>query len=97
LEMTIGQGSITTWELRNGVRSPLATNLAPNGVEAALGRVLEVKLPMSVLGAIAGDAFNLRFVVYRDHLPMDALPQEGSLEIQVVPEDVLVELAYEAR
>ena len=97
LEMTIGQGSITSWELRNGVRAPLATNLAPNGVEAAHGRVLEVKIPMALLGATTGDAFNLRFVLYRDHLPMDALPQEGSLEIQVVPEDVLVELAYEAK
>jgi hypothetical protein len=52
---------------------------------------------MKVVGAEEGDTFNLRFVLYRDRLPIDALPQEGSLEIQVAPEDVLIEMAYESQ
>jgi hypothetical protein len=36
-------------------------------------------------------------VLYRGRLPIDALPQEGSLEIQIAPEDVLAEIAYEAQ
>jgi hypothetical protein len=40
---------------------------------------------------------NLRFVLYRDGLPVDALPQEGSLELAVAPEDVLSEIAYDAQ
>ncbi len=52
---------------------------------------------MELLGAEEGNTFNLRFVLYRDRLPVDALPQEGSLEIQVAPEDVLIEMAYESQ
>ena len=52
---------------------------------------------MALLEAEEGFTFNLRFVVYRDRLPVDALPQEGSLEVQVAPEDVLAEIAYESQ
>ena len=52
---------------------------------------------MALLGAEQGHTFNLRFVLYRDHMPIDALPQEGSLEIQVAPEDVLIEIAYQSQ
>ncbi len=69
----------------------------PKGAEVALGKVLALKLPMELLGAEEGNTFNLRFVLYRDRLPVDALPQEGSLEIQVAPEDVLIEMAYESQ
>jgi hypothetical protein len=52
---------------------------------------------MKLVSAKEGHTFNLRFVLYRDHVPIDALPQEGSLEIQVAPEDVLIEMAYESQ
>jgi hypothetical protein len=39
----------------------------------------------------------MRLVLYRDRLPIDALPQEGSIEVQVAPEDVLAEIAYESQ
>ena len=58
---------------------------------------LEIKLPMALLEAEEGFTFNLRFVVYRDRLPVDALPQEGSLEVSVAPEEVLSEIAYESQ
>jgi alpha-amylase/alpha-mannosidase (GH57 family) len=98
LEAAVAQGALQGWMLRqDGVRAPLATVRLPKGVEVALGKVLEMKLPMALLGAEEGNHFNLRFVLYRDQLPVDALPQEGSLEIQVAPEDVLIETAYESQ
>jgi alpha-amylase/alpha-mannosidase (GH57 family) len=97
LEMELLQDKLTGWTLHNGGKAALASQSKPAGVEVALGKVLEVKVPMKVVGAEEGDTFNLRFVLYRDRLPIDALPQEGSLEIQVAPEDVLIEMAYESQ
>jgi alpha-amylase/alpha-mannosidase (GH57 family) len=97
LEMELLQDKLTGWTLHNGGKAALASQSKPAGVEVALGKVLEIKVPMKVVGAEEGDTFNLRFVLYRDRLPIDALPQEGSLEIQVAPEDVLIEMAYESQ
>ena len=98
LEAAIENGAPKGWELRKDDSGlVLASDRDPQGVELALGKVLELKLPMELLGAEEGDSFNLRFVLYRGRLPMDALPEEGSLEIQIAPEDVLAELAYGAQ
>jgi hypothetical protein len=96
LDVDLAPGQLDGWQLRNG-KSLIASMSKPAGVEVALGKVLEMKMPMPLLGAQEGHTFNLRFVLYRDTLMIDALPQEGSLEIQVAPEDVLIEMAYEAQ
>jgi hypothetical protein len=36
----------------------------------------------------------IRFSLWNDRLPLDALPEEGSIEIQVVPRSDLGKLAY---
>jgi alpha-amylase/alpha-mannosidase (GH57 family) len=95
LDMELADGKLANWRLHNGGIVDIASHEKPLGIEVALGKVLEMKFPMDLLGAKEGNTFNLRFVLYRDRLPIDALPQEGSLEIQVAPEDVLVEIAYE--
>jgi alpha-amylase/alpha-mannosidase (GH57 family) len=98
LEAEVAQGRLSGWKLvQDGTRAALASMRQPKGAEVALGKVLALKLPMELLGAEEGNTFNLRFVLYRDRLPVDALPQEGSLEIQVAPEDVLIEMAYESQ
>jgi hypothetical protein len=98
LEAEVAQGALSGWKLvQDGSRAALASMGQPKGTEVALGKVLALKLPMELLGAEEGNTFNLRFVLYRDRLPVDALPQEGSLEIQVAPEDVLIEMAYESQ
>ena len=53
-----------------------------------------VGLPLQVLGASLGTLLRIRFSLWRGQLPLDALPQEGSIELQVVPEDDLGTLAY---
>jgi hypothetical protein len=100
LETEIAHGKIVRWVLQDGAKgakAELAKPGSPKGVEVALGKILEMKLPMALVGAKKGHTFNVRFVLYRDRLPIDALPQEGSLEIQVAPEDVLMEIAYESQ
>ncbi len=97
LEVALAQDRITSWKLLDDGNDILASESEPNGVEIALGKILAMKMPMALLDAQEGHTFNLRFVFYRDGLPIDALPQEGSLEIQVAPEDVLAEIAYESQ
>ncbi len=97
LDAELTQERIVEWKLHEDGRNALASESKPNGVEIGYGKILAMKLPMALLGAQEGHTFNLRFVLYRDRLPIDALPQEGSLEIQVAPEDVLVEIAYESQ
>jgi alpha-amylase/alpha-mannosidase (GH57 family) len=98
LEIALANGVLSSWKLlKSGKNAPVASSSQAREVEVVLGKVLEIKLPMALLGAEEGHTFNLRFVLYRDRLPMDALPQEGSLEVQVAPEEVLIEIAYESQ
>jgi hypothetical protein len=98
MDAELAQGQLTGWKLSNGrTTGAIASQSKPAGVEVALGKVLEMKLPMAIFGAQQGNTFNLRFVLYRDGLPVDGLPQEGSLEIQVASEEVLAEAAYESQ
>jgi hypothetical protein len=97
LEAAVSEGKLVGWKLRKESKeAAIASASQPRGVAVALGRILEVKLPMALLGAQEGFRFHLRFVLYRDRLPLDALPQEGWLEVSVAPEDVLSEIAYDA-
>jgi hypothetical protein len=36
----------------------------------------------------------IRFSVWRDKLPLDALPQEGAIDVKIVPESALTLLPY---
>jgi hypothetical protein len=39
-----------------------------------------------MLQARRGTILRVRFSLWRDRLPLDALPQEGAIEVKVVPE-----------
>jgi len=97
MQMELEQGRLCGWQLQTENNGNLASNAEPAGAEVALGKVLEMKLPMRLLAAGEGDSFKLRFVLLRGRLPIDALPEQGSFEIQVAPEDVLAELSYGAQ
>ena len=97
LEAAVSEGKLVGWKLRKETgEAAVASASQPRGAAVALGRILEVKLPMALLGAKEGFIFHLRFVLYRDRLPLDALPEEGWLEVSVAPEDALSEIAYAA-
>jgi hypothetical protein len=36
----------------------------------------------------------VRFSLWKDRLPLDALPQDGAIEVRLLPEDQLAALAY---
>ena len=60
------------------------------GVEVRIrGRSFEFKLPFDAVGAKPGSKLRLKFSVWRERLPIDALPIEGWIELKVVSEEEL--------
>jgi alpha-amylase/alpha-mannosidase (GH57 family) len=51
------------------------------GVECALGRIFEARIPFETLGISEGDGLRFQFSVWEEGLPMDAIPQLGWLEL----------------
>ena len=77
--------------------------LPSEGVSAALAKNFEFKLPLSLLYATplqssasatpAASKLRLRFSVWQNRLPIDALPVEGWMELQLLPEIDLMSMA----
>ena len=71
----------------------------------ALGKNFEFKLPLALLYALptesstaeaspAATRLRLRFSLWQNRLPVDALPVEGWMELLLLPEDELMSLAH---
>ncbi len=78
----------------NGQETVLATPEKPAGVEVALATIFEFKLPLALLRARQGDRLSLRYTLWQQGLPVDALPSEGAIRLQIVPEEVLADNIY---
>ena len=52
-----------------------------DGVECAHSRVLELKIPLHSLGAAPGRPVRFQLSVWESGLPMDAVPQQGWIEL----------------
>jgi len=50
-------------------------------VECALGRVLEMKIPLGSIGVTAGRGVRFQLSIWESGLPMDAVPQQGLIEM----------------
>jgi alpha-amylase/alpha-mannosidase (GH57 family) len=75
------------------------------GADVALGRNFEFKLPLAVLYAQPPEStsepssptttkIRLRVSIWQNRLPMDALPLEGWIDLQLLPEHELMALAH---
>jgi alpha-amylase/alpha-mannosidase (GH57 family) len=53
------------------------------GVECAYGRVLELKIPAQSVGVGPGRPVRFQLSVWESGLPMDAIPQQGWIEVQL--------------
>ena len=77
--------------------------IAPPAATAALARTFEFKLPLSLLysapvksaasDSLAVTKLRLRFSVWQNRLPLDALPVEGWMELRLLPEPELTRSA----
>jgi alpha-amylase/alpha-mannosidase (GH57 family) len=90
LQSDIAGGAIKTWKFcENGTEKPPGP-----GLRVEMDAILECQIPLSELKAEQGTVLRVRFSVWRDHLPIDALPQEGSIEVRVLPESELSVVPY---
>jgi hypothetical protein len=59
----------------------LAKPEAATAVEFAFHKVLEARLSLAALGVASGQSLRLQLSLWKQGLPVDAIPQEGWLEI----------------
>ena len=64
-------------------------NSNTNGVEVALEKVFEMRVPFELVNAQLGSRIRLRFAIWREHLPVDSLPLEGWIDLHAVAEEEL--------
>jgi alpha-amylase/alpha-mannosidase (GH57 family) len=105
LDVHIVSGEMKSWKVTApDDQQPLASSQSASGtVKIALARNFEFKLPLSWLLAtpVASAAkapvatkLRLRFSLWQNHLPVDALPLEGWIELQLLSEKELAASAY---
>jgi hypothetical protein len=87
---------VRRWALTNGREIFILANFAgdgadakPNGVEVALDQIFEMRVPFSLIGAEPQSRIRLRFSIWREHLPVDALPLEGWIDLHAAAEQEL--------
>jgi alpha-amylase/alpha-mannosidase (GH57 family) len=89
LEADISQGKLHGWKLgENGQQQETGS------IRVGIESIFECQAPLKMLKASAGDRLRVRFSLWRDGLPVDALPQEGAIEVHVAPESELSALPY---
>ncbi len=105
LSVVVEAGRVQAWEVAEGKDKRLEGSTDPKAARVVLGRNFEFRLPLTWLLDTAnpidksGTAKNseapavrlrLRFSVWQNHLPVDALPVEGWIELELLPEEDLI-------
>ena len=90
LEADVSGGQVRGWKFCENGSEHEQTGSVRVGIES----IFECQVPLNLLEATQGTMLRVRFSVWRDGLPLDALPQEGAMEVRVAPESELNALAY---
>ncbi len=75
--ITLANGAVLTSEARLAAAPPAA----PNPVECAFARILEARVPLAALAIAPGAGLRFQFSLWQSGLPVDAVPQQGWLEL----------------
>ncbi|HKR97711.1 MAG TPA: glycoside hydrolase, partial [Candidatus Angelobacter sp.] len=90
LEVDISGGSVHAWKfMENGQPGE-----HKESIQASLASIFECCVPLELLGVQLRSTLRVRFSLWRDHLPLDALPQEGAIEVHLLPESELIAIPY---
>lgn len=100
LNVQVTEARISGWTISdNGDQLPI------NAAAVAMSRNFEFNIPLALLYALpressadqsspAATKIRLRFSIWQNRLPVDALPVEGWMELQLLPEDELMAMAH---
>jgi len=101
LEAVVVGGRLQSWKITApNSRNALASSTDPREARAALARNFEFRLPQAWLQAApvnveqrsdVATRLRLRFSLWSNRLPVDALPVEGWIDLELLPEEDLVE------
>ena len=97
LDVQTEAGKMTFWQVSGAeTAQPLTdSHHSTDQVRIALARNFEFKLPLSWLLVKPGATrLRLRFSVWQNHLPVDALPVEGWIELPLLSEPELLALSF---
>ncbi len=98
LNVSVVQGKLGEWKFQHGpnVESSVNTDTKDQrGAEVCLDKILEAQLPLIDLEAEPGDALEIRVSMWKDELPIDALPVEGVITVRILKEEELESIASE--
>src|SRR5262249_48074294 len=95
-------GQLQSWKVTAGDETVFASSTSPNDAKVALARNFEFRLPLGFLWASHGEMekreipdelgtgkLRLRFSLWRNCIPADALPTEGWIELELLKEEDL--------
>jgi len=91
LEAKIAAGEVQSWSFSDDGPGAPPPEIA---TRVRMQAIFEVQIPLKLLNVAMGSLLRIRFTLWRDRLPLDALPQEGSVEVPVLPESELAALPY---
>jgi len=102
LSVEASGGRIQSWQISlPNAEHPMASSNRPSSdAKVALVRNFEFKMPRAWLlaapaaGTASATHLRLRFSIWQNHLPVDALPVEGWIELQLVSEEELMATAF---
>ena len=97
LEVALEDQRIAGWKLSDpDTHEVRAESGEPRGreIRVAIRDNFTFKLPLEELKADPGSCLRLRFSLWHERLPLDALPVEGWLELQVASEEELQASSY---
>jgi hypothetical protein len=105
IDAEVQNGAMQNWKVAAaGHQLPLASSSAEaSGAKVVLGKNFEFKLPLKwLIGTdeapaaedIVRGALRVRFSLWQNRLPVDALPLEGWIELQLLSEADLIAAAY---
>jgi alpha-amylase/alpha-mannosidase (GH57 family) len=92
LEATIENRAVRDWkllEMETDAVLACSEEGRERGIKLAIRRNFEFQIPIEQLRCGPPGSLRLRFGLWRDRLPLDALPVEGWIELRVVPEEEL--------
>jgi len=92
LRVRVRDRSFASWDIARG-ESNVPTELLRD-ISMQLSKVFEFGLPLAILRIDAGNSVRLRFSAWREELPIDALPLEGWIELQVTTDEELRSAVY---
>ncbi len=80
-----GRITAASWAAGEGNRE----SSVPDGLQLFVRKTFEMKLPLARLEAAPGERLHLRFSLWQDRLPVDALPLEGALDLALLSDEEL--------